>query len=520
MLANIGMVTCIAAGPSLLIYPVPAVYREHLSHSFSVTINDQSVPVLNHVGVKGYVEYAQCSLQGGASVAIEANEPIESFHITPAAAVSQVKSEGSHLHFAMAGPAYVVIQINRLNLLCLIADPMETDIPNPASPGVVDVAQHGIDSSGRTVVTRQLQAQIDGVSNAGGGTLCFAPGVYRTGTLNLKSGVSLYLASGAVMLGSNRPADYPITGTQVRKGSVRNSATLLRALHAHDIRIYGRGVIDVGTGKENFKGYLTGLNIIDCQRVRVDGLTEANCRGWTVFGFCQDVTISNFKSLQDTGHSTVDACDIVNCRKVKASHCLLVGGDDGFCVKACGTSGGMASTWGYRESPGQPMVAADVTLSDSVIYSNAAALKIGMQAFADISRVVFKNIDIARTRWLAIDHEQGAGRFDDIEFCDVRVDEVASSMNYSGKPQPLSFTVTPINGSAAPAGGAVGKVLLKNVSFADGGMANSAINGAPGGWSFANIRCENLRIAGQLVTSANSGHIDVGAGAGSITFLP
>lgn len=39
--------------------------------------------------------------------------------------------------------------------------------------------------------TAQLQAAIDALSAAGGGTLVFPAGIYRTGALRLKSGVEL-----------------------------------------------------------------------------------------------------------------------------------------------------------------------------------------------------------------------------------------------------------------------------------------------------------------------------------------
>ena len=105
-------------------------------------------------------------------------------------------------------------------------------------------------------MTSTIQNAINARSSAGGGTVYFPAGVYKIGNnIALQSGVTLYLATGAVLRGSTNLADYvwdsgspPSQGPQnfVINGNVSNVA------------FKGRGMIDanstilVGGSKDGF----------------------------------------------------------------------------------------------------------------------------------------------------------------------------------------------------------------------------------------------------------------------------
>lgn len=78
----------------------------------------------------------------------------------------------------------------------------------------LDVTRHGAVGDGKTLNTGSLQGAIDGLHARGGGVLRFPAGRYLTGSLRLKSGVTLYLEEGAVLLGSTSPYDYPKFSTE------------------------------------------------------------------------------------------------------------------------------------------------------------------------------------------------------------------------------------------------------------------------------------------------------------------
>ena len=78
----------------------------------------------------------------------------------------------------------------------------------------VSTNDFGALGDGTTLCTQAIQAAID-QARAGGDTVRFEPGVYLTGALFLKSGVTLRLDKGVRLLGSHDPAAYPLLPTRV-----------------------------------------------------------------------------------------------------------------------------------------------------------------------------------------------------------------------------------------------------------------------------------------------------------------
>src|SRR5947207_11753251 len=97
----------------------------------------------------------------------------------------------------------------------------------------------GIYSDGVTLNTRSIQFAIDYIHQQGGGRLVFDAGRFLTGSIHLKSDVTLHLLEGSVLLGVLNPFDYD-----------RNGFTaLLLCEDAQNIAITGKGIID-GQGRQ------------------------------------------------------------------------------------------------------------------------------------------------------------------------------------------------------------------------------------------------------------------------------
>lgn len=67
----------------------------------------------------------------------------------------------------------------------------------------------GIKSNGTTLNTSSIQKAIDYIHSEGGGRLVFYVGRYLTGSINLRSNVTIQLNEGAVLLGSTNPVRLP-----------------------------------------------------------------------------------------------------------------------------------------------------------------------------------------------------------------------------------------------------------------------------------------------------------------------
>src|SRR6266487_4999530 len=105
----------------------------------------------------------------------------------------------------------------------------------------------GIYSDGVSLNTRSIQFAIDYIHQQGGGRLVFDVGRYLTGSIHLKSNVTLHLMEGAVLLGVLNPFDYDRTGL----------TALILSDNEQNISITGKGVID-GQGGEVAK-YVVAL---------------------------------------------------------------------------------------------------------------------------------------------------------------------------------------------------------------------------------------------------------------------
>src|SRR5690349_5893100 len=71
-----------------------------------------------------------------------------------------------------------------------------------------NVKDYGAVGDGVRLDTEAINQAVQACAAAGGGTVFFPAGTYRTGTIHLKSDVTLWVDSGATVLGSKDPSHY------------------------------------------------------------------------------------------------------------------------------------------------------------------------------------------------------------------------------------------------------------------------------------------------------------------------
>jgi polygalacturonase len=111
-----------------------------------------------------------------------------------------------------------------------------------ATAATFNVREHGAAGDGHTLDTKAINGAIDACTHAGGGTVYLPPGQYLTGTIILKSHVTLQVDAGATILGSQDPADYPAFKSVWGDDTVM--LALIYAEDAENITLSGRGTID------------------------------------------------------------------------------------------------------------------------------------------------------------------------------------------------------------------------------------------------------------------------------------
>ena len=129
------------------------------------------------------------------------------------------------------------------------ASPASQPAPAPSLAGtrVYDITAFGAKGDRTTLNTSAVQAAIDACHADGGGTVLVPTGIFRVGTVELRSNITLHLAASAVLLGSGNGADYhAVDAIPLAGDSTLNDGNwaLLFAVGQKNIVIEGPGTID------------------------------------------------------------------------------------------------------------------------------------------------------------------------------------------------------------------------------------------------------------------------------------
>lgn len=279
--------------------------------------------------------------------------------------------------------------------------------------------QQGAVGDGRTLNTKSLQSAIDALHEKGGGQLYFPAGRYLTGSLQLKSNVTLYLEKEAVLLGSTSPYDYPgfSTEKELKVNNDHFDQALIYVEGAENIDITGEGCID-GQGRElaltidslhhtgelvdkHYNTYRKRPNtrpkllfMRNCRKVELRKTNFRSGAAWGLsFSLCADLTIDSLH-VENRAYWNNDGIDISDCKEVRISNCFINSADDGICLKSHNRG-----AWNDR-----------VSISNCHIISSASAIKFGTESLGGFKNVTIDNIRIKDTfrSAIAIESVDGA----------------------------------------------------------------------------------------------------------------
>jgi hypothetical protein len=273
----------------------------------------------------------------------------------------------------------------------LLASAAAAQVPGEArGKAEFNVLDYDASTDGKALCTKALQAAIDACHNAGGGRVVVPRGVFVTGTIRLKSHVTLRIDAGARLVGSTNSADYPkdagLCDWHPRFTWGREfTGTLVFAEQAEDIAIEGEGTIDGAQrpgrertfpnpgDPEHRRPMLVRLR--DCVNVRITGVTLTNPASFTTFFVgCRDLLIDRVR-VRSRATGNGDGFDFDGCERVRISNCDLVTGDDAIGLKTF--------------QPNKPN--RDFVITNCVISSSWAAVRLGPESFADMLNIAVSN---------------------------------------------------------------------------------------------------------------------------------
>ena len=215
---------------------------------------------------------------------------------------------------------------------------------------VINVLDHDIDNTGKTLVTAQIQKLLD---QCNGDLLVFPKGTYYTAPLMIRSNTYIYLHEGATLLGSDQRSDYPIIKAYSDEGQVNASwegepndafMSLITSFDSENIMIVGEGTINGNADKADWwinhlvkRGAWRGNNVFinRCRNFALVGLHIINSPSWNLHPFYSDhldfidLTLKSIPTSPNT-----DGFDPESCTDMRLLGTRIYVGDDCVAIKS------------------------------------------------------------------------------------------------------------------------------------------------------------------------------------------
>lgn len=286
-----------------------------------------------------------------------------------------------------------------------------------------DPMRFGAKGDGIALDSPAINAAIDACTKAGGGVVYLRPGVYRSGTVILKSNVTLYLESGSTILGSLDLNDYT---AMPGKGEPPDPILrhLIFAKDAENLALAGPGRVD-GQGPHFWQtwaswdrlghpatphaglllsrpaGYLSEenqwaeivahdwkpnerptplLRFVNCRWLRIEDVRIENAPGWTLLVYnCDNVRINAISIKNPVYGPNADGFDLVCSQNVFVSNCSIDVGDDAICLKS------------ENLSDGEARLTKNIVITNCVLTTCCNAFKIGTASHGGFENITFSN---------------------------------------------------------------------------------------------------------------------------------
>jgi Endopolygalacturonase len=275
----------------------------------------------------------------------------------------------------------------------------ETAYPTPMLPDIPDrsfsLSDYVNEPDPFALCTDAIQRAIDDCAEAGGGRVVIPPGLWRTGSIRLRSRLELHAEEGAIVRFEANPVLYPLIASQFEGQAAVRCQSPLDGQELEDIAFTGKGVFD-GCGEgwrpvkrfkmtddqwrkltqsggalssdgemwwpsseamegenlvrslreqgvtdleayEPAKAYLRPamLSLRSCKRVRLEGPTFQNSPAWCLHLMdCEQVTVRDLRVLNPWYSQNGDGLDLESCRHSLVEGCTFDVGDDAICLKS------------------------------------------------------------------------------------------------------------------------------------------------------------------------------------------
>ncbi len=426
-------------------------------------------------------------------VAAEKQAPVIDLHessrawierLGPQAGAGMAGKKGDETHFNEQGARAVAALVMK-ELPAAVPQLKESlaapRAPAPAKPAVA-VKATGAAGDGKTLDTAAIQQAIDSCAAGGGGTVTFPPGRYLTGTIQIKSHVTLRLEAGATLLGSTDPAAYRNLDPFTDGSGNPLGHALVVAVDAEDVGIEGAGTIDGQSPQlmARQKPYTLRpflLRWVRCTNIAVRDVRLTNPGAWTLNFFqsrnavVEGVTIR----CRDLKMHNNDGINIDSCENVRVRNCDVASGDDALVIK----------------STSRALPSRDIQATHCRLSTRTNAIKLGTESIGGFEHISITDCRITNTRMAGIAlYAVDGGDLRDVTVSDITMDGVAVPVSIRLGARLKTFRA---GDQPRTAPGQLRDVTLRNVTATNIGMVGMLVNGVPGHPVEA-LTLENIRM--------------------------
>lgn len=393
--------------------------------------------------------------------------------------------------------------IRSILFLLLLTNAKSSLAHNVSYPLFYNVKDYGAKGDGQKLDTKNINAAIDAAALAGGGTVYFPAGNYVTGSIHLKSNITLYIDKAAVIIAAPKEdsTEYdkiePVKDDRIKYtdlGHNRFHNSLIWGEKLHDIGITGGGMI---WGKGLLGGEVKGgsnyanksIALLSCRNVLIQNISIKH-GGW--FGILatgvDHLTIDNV--MMDTNR---DGMDIDCCQWVHISNCTVNSpSDDAICLKSSFALGYPRNTKnvtitncivsGYFEGS-----VLDGTYLKDYRKAPTGRIKLGTESNGGFQNIAISNCVFDHCRGLALESVDGA-LLEDVTVSNITMRDVTNS--------PFFIRLgARMRGPDSLVIGQCHRINISNVNVYNAMDDSSAsiISGIPG-HDIANVEMSNIHI--------------------------
>lgn len=361
-----------------------------------------------------------------------------------------------------------------------------------------NILDYGAKKDTSVLSTDAFNRAIDACNAAGGGRVIVPVGIYKSGTIYLKSNVELHFERGATLYASIDSRDFP-GASKTFYGSRQDLYgwfSLIFAEKASNIAITGYGTIE-GVGhrqrrdRKTFpKGVMDGrprnILFISCKNVTVEDISINNAGFWNQHYYdCEDVIVNNIKVYNHANHNN-DGIDIDGCRRFVLSNSIIDSDDDAIVLKSSDT-----------------IVCKDITVTNCIVSSYANAIKLGTETTGGFQNIAISNCVVKPSRsttrpafntprhgitGISVEMVDG-GTMNGVIINNIVIQETDCALYVRLATRNRKHTPS----APAPGNGQMKNVQISNIVAYNAGNYASSVTGVPNA-HIENIYLSNIRI--------------------------